>query len=94
MANCKEDCLHYNVCYKKPIHAVDTDLDIMGGCSDFKNKADFQEVKHGYNIQADTPSLFRCSVCDWSDNDTYTGDTATYNYCPNCGAKMDGGKNE
>ena len=61
-------------------------------CKQFKNKADFQEVKYGYNIQADTPSLFRCSVCDWSDNDTYTGDTATYNYCPNCGAKMDGGK--
>lgn len=56
--------------------------------------ADVQEVKHGYNVQADTPSLFQCSVCGWSDNDTYTGDTATYNYCPNCGARMDGGDAE
>jgi hypothetical protein len=50
---------------------------------------DAVEVVHGYNIDRDTPSLFECSVCHWSCWDTYCGDTEDYNYCPNCGAKMD-----
>ena len=49
---------------------------------------DVVEVKHGYNLN-DLPSLFECSVCHWECYDTYTGDTDVYNYCPNCGAKMD-----
>jgi hypothetical protein len=51
---------------------------------------DAVEVVHGYNLDEDTPSLFECSICHWSCSDTYYGDTADYNYCPNCGAKMDG----
>lgn len=47
--------------------------------------------KEGTNLNAEWPSLFECSVCHWSDGDTYTGDTSTYNFCPNCGAKMKGG---
>ena len=54
---------------------------------------DAVEVVHGYNIDEDTPSLFECSICHWSCSDTYYGDTADYNYCPNCGAKMDGDGN-
>ena len=50
---------------------------------------DVAPVRHGRNINAEWPSLFECSVCGWSDDDTTTGDTAVYNYCPNCGAKMD-----
>lgn len=51
-------------------------------------------VRHGYNVKDDSPSLFECSICGWEDYDTYTGDTDTYNYCPNCGARMDGGKDD
>ena len=50
--------------------------------------ADVQEVKHGHNTQ-DLPSLFECSVCGWGSADTLYCDTSTFNYCPNCGAKMD-----
>ena len=50
---------------------------------------DVQEVRHGHNLNSDTRSLFECSVCHWSCWDTLCGDTTTYNYCPNCGAKMD-----
>lgn len=53
-------------------------------------RVDAVPVVHGRNLDADTPSLFECSVCHWSCIDTYYGDTEDYNYCPNCGAKMDG----
>lgn len=45
-------------------------------------------VIHAKNLSES--SLFRCSNCDWSCSDTYYGDTPTCNFCPNCGAKMDG----
>ena len=48
-------------------------------CSEFKNKADFVEVKHGEWIGLE------CSVCGHFA--TYAKD---YNYCPHCGAKMKG----
>lgn len=71
--------------------------------------ADVQEVKHAKNLCEDYPwaqenycrlgdnnflALFECSLCRWCDDDTTTGSTSVYNYCPNCGAKMDGGKHE
>ena len=49
---------------------------------------DVAPVRHGKNLDADWPSLFTCSACGWSDGDTTTGDTMSYNYCPNCGAKI------
>ena len=55
--------------------------------------ADVVEVKHGRNIE-DIPSLFECSLCGWCDLDLYTSDTGIYNYCPNCGARIDGGVKE
>ena len=51
--------------------------------------ADVEPVRRGKNLDAEWPSLFTCSACGWSDGDTTTGDTMSYNYCPNCGAKMD-----
>ena len=51
--------------------------------------ADVAEVKHAYN-KNDVPSQFECSACGWCCWDTYNGDTDEYNFCPNCGAKMDG----
>ena len=52
---------------------------------------DAVEVVHGFST-CDHDSAFECSVCGWSDWDTLTGD-GKYNYCPNCGAKMDGDGN-
>lgn len=51
---------------------------------------DVQPVVHGKNLDRETPSIFTCSVCGWHSWDTYCGDTSEYNYCPNCGATMDG----
>ena len=51
--------------------------------------ADVQPVKHGKNLKEAWSSLFECSICHWSCWDTYCNDTSGYDYCPNCGAKMD-----
>lgn len=40
----------------------------------------------GKNISS-TPSLFKCSVCGWECNDTYTCDSE-FKYCPNCGVEI------
>lgn len=50
--------------------------------------ADVAPVVHGH--WAEATDEMECSVCgarwNYCDNDTHT-----FNFCPNCGAKMDGG---
>ena len=49
--------------------------------------ADVAPVRHGrWKCHGDC-GVTECSVCGWSIEE-YVGD---YDYCPNCGAKMDGG---
>lgn len=52
---------------------------------------DFKKEEYCTNLASDYPFLFECSSCGWSDDDTTTGDTNKYNYCPNCGKKIDTG---
>lgn len=52
--------------------------------------ADVQPIKHCSNLNAAWSSLFECSICHWKSWDIYDNDTAGYDYCPNCGAKIDG----
>ena len=49
--------------------------------------ADAVEVVHGRWEEYQVPHIMCCSECDWA-----TGVQDDFNYCPNCGAKMDGGK--
>lgn len=56
--------------------------------------ADVVEVRHGHWEQ-EQPRLYKCSACNkvcfaemWGD------DTVLYDYCPNCGARMDGKEQE
>ena len=56
--------------------------------------ADVEEVKHGeWQEEYYGSDNIVCSSCGhmWNilDNDTHT-----FNHCPNCGAKMDGGKED
>lgn len=54
--------------------------------------ADVVEVKRGEwkNKPIAGYSNIRCSVC----NSVFTSQTGKWNYCPNCGAIMNGGKEE
>lgn len=47
--------------------------------------ADVASVKHGHWIHAN--SIFKCSKCGYAFE--HEGYTQFYNFCPNCGAKMD-----
>ena len=61
---------------------------------DLESAADVEEVKHGkWENMTDVDSAYlntyRCSACGttfWIDE---IPEDANYNYCPNCGAKMD-----
>lgn len=59
------------------------------GCIENQPAVEAEPVVLGRNLGADTPSRFECSVCGWTDWDTYTADKSDYNYCPGCGARMD-----
>lgn len=53
--------------------------------------ADVAEVKHGYWCEVDSDvgwELNRCSICG-KEHSICDGEEKT-DYCPNCGAKMDG----
>ena len=47
---------------------------------------DFEPVRHGYWEQGDIYDMGDvCSLCQYDSH----REPCTYNYCPNCGAKMD-----
>lgn len=86
MAKSCKDCIHSGVCVLCQLNQT---------CLAFKNKADVVEVRHG----EDTGKcrIFQCSICGYGVDDIYQADEWNYpvgefNFCPNCGAKMDGGK--
>ena len=54
--------------------------------------ADVAPVRHGrWGTHSDRPDSLICSVCNYGF-DMWKHDP--HNYCPNCGAKMDGELNE
>ena len=97
MATCKE-CLHYDVC----LYLIDakiygyTDENIFEPCQKFKDKSKYVEQKRGKwkeRWSEDYITYFhRCSVCgeDALTKEETAHDEVLSNYCPNCGAKMDG----
>ena len=91
MATCKE-CLHYEACVLNEAYWVKHNAD--QACSVFKDKTKYVVQKHGrWEIIVDDYDceMMQCSCCG---SEFYDGDNDTvdclHNYCPNCGAKMDG----
>lgn len=91
MPKCK-DCIHYTICIaKNPLVKIEY-------CYQFKNKADFVEVKHGEWIPVTYTYFglkrYECSECK---NDEYWQKRYIEHkekFCPNCGADMRGCKND
>jgi hypothetical protein len=59
-----------------------------------------EEVAHGYWIDRPLDNFLKfevkCSECGWTGIENYDSyvDPSDFNYCPNCGAKMDGGNED
>ena len=54
--------------------------------------ADVVEVRHGRWVSVQHKLARVCSVCNRDEPYKFADiDTDVYDYCPNCGAKMDGG---
>lgn len=96
MATCY-DCIHCDACSDAGDSGFSCLKEDVSKCKHFKNKADFVEVKHGEWIDN------HCSVCGmtplgeelWEHlNITPPKFELCMDYCPCCGAKMDGGKKE
>ena len=47
--------------------------------------ADVTPVRHGRWVEYQIPPMICCSNCDWATDVK----EKNFNYCPNCGAKMD-----
>lgn len=85
MASCK-DCIGNDYCFVKPLHPRMMEK----SCKKFKNKAYYAEVKHGewiYDVK-----YYSCSICAGIRFNLLLGTDAEY--CPYCGAKMDGVRKE
>ena len=61
------------------------DVDIVYG-DDIDNAPTIDPVRHGYWKETDDPMFRACSVCGYLE---WRG--LWNNYCPECGARMDGG---
>ena len=54
---------------------------------------DAVEVVHGRWLYSEENECLICSNCEMSALNNYRGNSAHSDYCPNCGAKMDGDGN-
>lgn len=95
--NCK-DCIHDEVCHMREIcNNIEEQIKELG-CIDFIARANIQEIEHGewkgFNSEYTLYGSYYCSVCGhgW-DIGMVIPLTTEFKYCPNCGAKMDGGNN-
>ena len=77
------DCIHYKAC-------ADWAITAFGEETKFPYEAKsnlcehFEPVRHGEWETTYSEYFFKCSECKCTSHPT--------NYCPNCGAKMDGDK--
>ena len=82
--------MHYEHCLEMHDWSGDATADNIKRDIETLPTADVVEVKHGEWIENGIQDsvLSKCSVCGISYG------AYTFNYCPECGAKMDGGKAE
>ena len=99
MSTCK-DCIHEIVCsalIKKGLPWEDGEYPAEAFCMSFRNKADVVEVRHEEweEIKCGDGMFdyyFKCSNC--GNRTPLKAFPIAPDYCPNCGAKMDGERRE
>ena len=90
-ASCKY-CFHYDACF---YHISEETKTLSANeCPLFVNKADVVEVRHAqfkWGYQNGQYGIW-CTICGagWVDKGNAEWIAREHNYCPNCGAKMDG----
>ena len=67
---------------------------VVHGCDHWEYGNNAVEVVHGYWVSDKADILFHCSECETQISTDWDYDDLIWNYCPNCGAKMDGDGNE
>lgn len=83
-----ENCACNNVC--------NHDLFGFENCGNFISIADVEAVRHGRWEKTEDDycglNIIRCSLCreEWCFEIDDDVKALNYNYCPNCGAEMDG----
>ena len=94
---CKENCLNYDMCERGHKRANEPFSEFFM-CNNFKDKNRFVEVVHG-KWEATEYKEHLNVVCSNCNEDFYVYKKGQYridrsNYCPKCGAKMDGERKE
>ena len=79
-----EGCEDCDVCFRPVTYGTRLGLEYSKSLVETAETADVQEVRHGkWEKCKECCCEYRCSVCEYEL-------CRTTNYCPNCGAKMDG----
>lgn len=85
------DCFHAELCEKSEM-LIGFSRDNPAYCSMFLNSADIAPVRHGRWVSVPHKLARVCSVCNRDEPYKFADiDADVYDYCPSCGAKMDGG---
>ena len=66
-------------------------LGLFAAANEIENMpgVDAVEVVHGHWVSDKADILFHCSVCETQVSTDWDYDDLSWNYCPNCGARMD-----
>ena len=84
-----KNCLNCEIRKECPRHCGK----VVHGCDHWEYGDNAVEVVHGYWVSDKADILFHCSECETQISTDWDYDDLTWNYCPNCGAKMDGDGN-
>ena len=94
-ASCK-NCINNGCCpVQEAVDNVEQKIKEVGGCDYFAPSADVVEVRHGEWVSSlHYYGWYMCSECKCSDEKCQPNfdKKNAWKSCPNCGAKMDGGK--